>query len=31
MKQPAAHSNLWVVGFIAVGICLALLAIRLIR
>jgi hypothetical protein len=31
MKQPAAHSNLWVVGFITAAICLALLAIRLMR
>jgi hypothetical protein len=31
MKQPATHLNLWVVGFIAAAICLALLAIRLIR
>jgi hypothetical protein len=31
MKQPAAPSNLWVVGSIAAAICLALLAIRLIR
>jgi hypothetical protein len=31
MKQPAAPASLWVVGFIAAAICLAFLAIRLMR